>query len=87
MVIDEISMLNPEVFELLDMIAKNIKENNKPFGGIQLVVFGDFLQLPPVSTDKNERRFCFESPCWIAAGLSSLISPEELKSTYSLWLS
>jgi hypothetical protein len=43
------------------MIAKNIKENNKPFGGIQLVVFGDFLQLPPVSTDKNERRFCFET--------------------------
>jgi ATP-dependent DNA helicase PIF1 len=36
MVIDEISMLDPEILELLDSIAKKIKGNNKPFGGIQV---------------------------------------------------
>jgi hypothetical protein len=39
----------------------------------QLVAFGDFLQLPPVQIDMNSRRFCFESPAWIAAGMDSLI--------------
>jgi ATP-dependent DNA helicase PIF1 len=47
--IDEISMLGHTLFKKLDSIAKSIRNNNKPFGGIQLVLCGDFLQLPPVN--------------------------------------
>ena len=45
MVIDEISMLDPEILELLDSIAKKVKGNNKPFGGIQ--VFDDMARDRP----------------------------------------
>lgn len=58
--IDEISMINPELFDKLESIARIIKKNHKPFGGIQLVITGDFFQLPVVKCDL----FCFESVKW-----------------------
>lgn len=48
LVIDEISMMTPDLFEKLEEIARKIRGNNRPFGGIQLVLVGDFFQLPPV---------------------------------------
>jgi ATP-dependent DNA helicase PIF1 len=48
LIIDEISMMGGTLFTKLDLIAKTIRKNNRPFGGIQLIVSGDFLQLPPV---------------------------------------
>ena len=53
-------MINSKLFEKLDIIAQKIRKNNSPFGGIQIICSGDFLQLHPVkSTD-----FCFESFTW-----------------------
>ena len=49
LIIDEISMLPPFVLSLVDSICRKIKENNLPFGGLQVVLVGDFFQLPPVS--------------------------------------
>jgi ATP-dependent DNA helicase PIF1 len=48
LIIDEISMIGGTLFQKLDEIAKILRGNNLPFGGIQLIVSGDFLQLPPV---------------------------------------
>jgi len=61
LIIDEISMMSIKILELLDYIAKNIRRNQKPFGGIQVLFSGDFYQLPPIE-DTNS--FCFESPLW-----------------------
>lgn len=58
LVIDEISMMSSKMFELLNKIGQVIRNNKKPFGGIQLIFSGDFFQLPPV----KETIFCFESP-------------------------
>jgi ATP-dependent DNA helicase PIF1 len=58
LVIDEVSMLSDELFNKLEEIGRLIKQNSKPFGGIQIVMSGDFYQLPPV---KNNSKFCFES--------------------------
>lgn len=63
LIIDEISMIQGELLDKLNHIAQSIKRNNLPFGNIQLVLVGDFLQLPPVSKDKKVK-FCFESECW-----------------------
>ena len=41
-----------------------MRGNDRPFGGIQLVLAGDFLQLPPVTRKKEERTFCFETAAW-----------------------
>jgi ATP-dependent DNA helicase PIF1 len=57
LVIDEISMMSCKLFELLNKIGQVIRNNRKPFGGIQIIFSGDFFQLPPV----KETIFCFES--------------------------
>lgn len=56
LVIDEISMLGMTLFDKLDKIARAILNPNKPFGGIQIIGSGDFLQLPPIKD-----KYCFES--------------------------
>jgi len=58
--IDEISMMGPELLEKLNKIAQLLRNNSKPFGGIQLIMVGDFFQLRPVKNPK----FAFESKCW-----------------------
>lgn len=60
LVIDEVSMLSPELFDKLEELARKIRRSDKPFGGLQLILTGDFLQLPVV---KNEC-FCFEAKTW-----------------------
>ena len=60
LIIDEISMLDPDLFDKIEHMARIIRKNSKPFGGIQLVVSGDFLQLPCVGTNK----FCFQAESW-----------------------
>ena len=56
LVIDEISMLGMILFDKIDKIARAILNPTKPFGGIQVIGSGDFLQLPPI---KDE--YCFKS--------------------------
>lgn len=65
LIIDEISMISQDIFEKLDALAQIIRECPKPFGGIQLILLGDFYQLTPVEKDLNiPVKFCFESPVW-----------------------
>jgi ATP-dependent DNA helicase PIF1 len=60
LIIDEISMLDPILFDKLELLARKIRKNEKPFGGIQLILTGDFLQLPCVKSEN----FCFEAKSW-----------------------
>ena len=61
LIIDEISMLHPWMFDLLEESARHIRDRpNEFFGGIQVILTGDFLQLPCVKSSK----FCFESESW-----------------------
>lgn len=59
LVIDEISMLNRELFEKISQYLCFIRDNPNPFGGVQIVLCGDFCQLPPVQGD-----YCFKSELW-----------------------
>jgi ATP-dependent DNA helicase PIF1 len=60
LIIDEISMLSPDLFDKLEAIARAVRNDSRPFGGIQLVVSGDYSQLPVVGEDN----FCFEAETW-----------------------
>ena len=62
--IDEISMISAEVFEILNRVFQAVRENSLPMGGIQIVAFGDFLQLPPINRDTQDYNFCFNSKAW-----------------------
>jgi len=48
LVLDEVSMLSAELLTVLDYMARKLRCSKQPFGGIQLILCGDFLQLPPV---------------------------------------
>ena len=50
LVIDEISMVAPDLLDAIDILARTARHNNAPFGGIQVVAIGDLFQLPPVIT-------------------------------------
>jgi len=63
LILDEVSMLTPELLEMIDKLAKIIRQNSKPMGGMQVVFVGDFLQLPPVAKGGSVK-FAFESPVW-----------------------
>jgi len=64
LIIDETSMMTAELFEKLDAIAKNLRGNQLPFGGIQIILVGDFYQLPPVTKGSDQVKFVFESRLW-----------------------
>ena len=49
LIIDEISMVANHVFERLNCVMKSARDSEKPFGGVQIIVTGDFFQLPPVN--------------------------------------
>ncbi|PIP86777.1 helicase [Candidatus Campbellbacteria bacterium CG22_combo_CG10-13_8_21_14_all_43_18] len=64
LIIDEISMLSASQFEMIDVLAREMRQNDKPFGGIRVILSGDFFQLPPVSRPGDDDRYAFESPVW-----------------------
>lgn len=85
LVIDEISMIDGALFDKIDHIARNIRRKNIPFGGLQLIVCGDFYQLPPVSKTevqkdgsevKQSATFAFESKSWDESIKSKIILKE-----------
>jgi ATP-dependent DNA helicase PIF1 len=70
LIVDEISMAAPELLEKLDCVARRIRKRpDHPFGGLQLVLAGDFCQLPPVArdisgSDVTTQRFAFQLSLW-----------------------
>ncbi|KAK9885232.1 hypothetical protein WA026_010735 [Henosepilachna vigintioctopunctata] len=67
LVIDEVSMIDADFFQKVEEVARKIRKSDKPFGGIQLILCGDFFQLPPVGkfeSSKKEINFCFQTEAW-----------------------
>ncbi|XP_014204851.1 ATP-dependent DNA helicase PIF1 [Copidosoma floridanum] len=64
LIIDEISMVEGDYFDKIETIARFVRNSEKPFGGIQLILCGDFFQLPPVSKKDEKVNFCFQSKAW-----------------------
>ncbi len=64
LIIDEISMFDADRLDSVDIILRAIRNNNAPFGGIQVVLSGDFFQLPPITRGGTPVRFAFESTVW-----------------------
>lgn len=68
LIIDEISMLDDFTFEIISNVLKLIKNNKLPFGGICMILVGDFCQLSPVNGD-----YCFKSEEWKKLNLQNII--------------
>lgn len=61
LIIDEISMLDADRLDLVDEICRAARNPFMPFGGIQIILSGDFFQLPPID---KEARFAYDSASW-----------------------
>ncbi len=69
LIIDEVSMIHAYQLDLIDQVARHMLEPLLPFGGLQVVLCGDFFQLPPVASDSTPSRgFAFDSIAWDTAG-------------------
>ncbi|KAH9829139.1 ATP-dependent DNA helicase PIF1 [Teratosphaeria destructans] len=65
LIVDEISMVDADLFDKLESIARQMRNNGRPFGGIQLVITGDFFQLPPVPEGHGRvAKFAFDAATW-----------------------
>ncbi|SGZ40711.1 uncharacterized protein HGUI_02911 [Hanseniaspora guilliermondii] len=64
LIVDEVSMIEGQYLDKFDYVARNVRKNNRPFGGIQVIFTGDFFQLPPVSKNGKQTSYCFESQSW-----------------------
>lgn len=57
LIIDEISMVAPDLLDAMDLLARQARHDNAPFGGIQVVAIGDLFQLPPVITEDAKKYY------------------------------
>ena len=79
LIIDEVSMISPELFSSMDLILRGFKGTDVPFGGVQVVISGDFFQLPPISKVPKEKRFAWQSPVWKALDLQTCYLQEKFR--------
>ncbi|CEP61666.1 DNA helicase PIF1 LALA0_S03e08064g [Lachancea lanzarotensis] len=74
LVIDEVSMIDGDLLDNLDFIAKSLRKSWAPFGGIQIILSGDFFQLPPVNKNNNSAtKFAFHAGAWKEAIESTIM--------------
>lgn len=69
LIIDEISMLDGRTLTMVDAVCKTVRKSPLPFGGLQVVLVGDFFQLPPV-TQGERVQFAFDADAWVEANLT-----------------
>jgi ATP-dependent DNA helicase PIF1 len=75
LIMDEVSMFRSDVFTTMDQQLRKIRRINKPFGGLQVIVVGDFFQLSPVVSNQErdtfyqeyDSEFCFDTSSWAEA--------------------
>jgi ATP-dependent DNA helicase PIF1 len=71
LIVDEVSMIDISFIEKLEFVVRNVRGRRlKPFGGLQVILVGDFLQLPPIDTGPNGEEFLFESKVWTKLNLN-----------------
>jgi ATP-dependent exoDNAse (exonuclease V) alpha subunit len=64
LIIDEVSMLDGRVLTLIETVCRVVRKSSLPFGGMQVILVGDFFQLPPVTKAGDKAEYAFESEAW-----------------------
>lgn len=78
LIIDEVSMLAHHRLDLVDQVVRRLRKNSAPFGGLQVVLCGDFFQLPPVMrAGERETYFAYYSDAWKALDPAILYLEEQ----------
>lgn len=87
LVIDEVSMLHHFRLDLIDKICRHMKNSDSPFGGMQVILCGDFFQLPPIARfGEPVAQFAYESAAWEGAKFKVCYLEEQHRQTDSAFL-
>ncbi len=81
LILDEISMLSAGQFSALDDICRTFRSTELPFGGLQIVLSGDFFQLPPIQSYSRRPNFAFESESWKNGRIKACYLEEQFRQT------
>ncbi len=84
-VIDEVSMIPADALDCAEQVARIVRKNNAPWGGIRVVAVGDFAQLPPISRGQ-EKRWCFDSPAWQRSDFQICVLKDQVRTKDSSFL-
>ena len=76
LIIDEVSMLSADSFDKLNAVAKIVRKSDEFFGGMQLVLFGDFFQLAPI-----DGRFIFFAESWTSGVTNVVVLTDNMRQT------
>jgi len=84
--IDEISMVRADLLDAVDTLLRRARQNDEPFGGVQMIFFGDLYQLPPVVTRTDREKFFseYDSPYFFDANVFGMIAQGNLFSDSGL---
>lgn len=98
--IDEVSMIGATELLAADQIARKARKLNAPWGGLRVVMVGDFAQLPPIVPSKPraaldrtlefeevkpERPWCFQSEVWARSDLETVVLTQIVRSQDASW--
>ncbi len=88
LIIDEVSMLHHYRLDLIEWICRQFKRSERPFGGMQVILCGDFFQLPPVTRgDIVESEFAYKADSWQRADLTICHLSEQHRQKDNTYLS
>lgn len=78
LIIDEISMLHDFRLDMIDAVCRDVRSSREPFGGLQVILCGDFFQLSPVNrSDSRQGSFITQSEVWQSGGFTVLYLTEQ----------
>ena len=77
LIIDEISMLHGSRLDMVDRACRWVRHNERPFGGLQVILVGDMFQLPPVTRGSDETDYAHHSNAWRVAELKPAYLTEQ----------
>lgn len=73
LVVDEVSMLPGRTLDFVDYLMRKVRQDQRPFGGVQVIAVGDFLQLAPVRKDPTvDYDWAFTSKAWQQADFRNI---------------
>lgn len=77
--IDEISMCKGELLDKIDKILRHYRHPKEPFGGVQIIGCGDWLQLPPIFKNSTSNEFAFQCSSWREACVKTVVLKEQMR--------
>lgn len=87
LVIDEVSMLDARILDMVNLVLKAVRQREEAFGGLQVVLVGDFFQLPPVTKQGDVMTYAFQSKAFEEARFLTCYLEEQHRQEDEMFLS